>query len=231
MVQRTLSGTGFIEEGGVLQAVRQSEAMLFRHGDNSRYGYPKDGNEAYALEFIVMYGGSCIQIYETIKARTGAVISIPEGSEADRLFSECLLRCQKRSFHDIYHETTLAYALLIALARQAEAQPWQRDPLSFAEEYMNAHYQQPIAVEDVARVAGLSREHFSRSYKLRYGQSPGQALLSKRMENARRMLTSSFARVEHVAQHCGYRDSDAFIRAFRRCFGKTPLKYRKSEIA
>jgi AraC-like DNA-binding protein len=48
----------------------------------------------------------------------------------------------------------------------------------------DARYADPLDVDDLAAVAGLSRAHFSREFRRAFGESPHAYLLTRRLERA-----------------------------------------------
>lgn len=226
VVQWTLSGEAFFEERGQYFRVPKGHAMLFCHGDESSYGYPADAKEPYQLMFMSFVGVTAIEVINRVKARRGPVVPLPEESETSRLLRECYRRYTRREFQDTFQESALVYTLLMTLCREMLMAPQSRDALTFAEDYMATRYQLPITIAEVAEAAGLSREHFSRCYRERFGHSPGQRLLSLRMEAARKLLATTQASIEAVARSCGYRDADSFSRAFKRGSRQSPAVFR-----
>lgn len=78
-----------------------------------------------------------------------------------------------------------------------------------------------------------SRLHFSaRTFKRRL-QAEGtnfQSLLDRvRMHQAKRLLTESRQSVDAIASALGYSDASNFSRAFRRCEGTTPARFRRQQ--
>lgn len=77
---------------------------------------------------------------------------------------------------------------------------------------------------------GLSRRRVQRVLA-RNGTTFSDLLRSQRMERARHRLTSTRLSVEDVAWECGYTETSAFYRAFRRHFGVAPGTLRPGSRA
>ena len=85
-----------------------------------------------------------------------------------------------------------------------------------------------VAVEDLAKEAGLSASHFSRLFKRTLGQSPHRFVVSYRVEQARKMLSDPDLPLAGVAVRCGFSDQAHFSRLFKQVQGVTPRAYRAS---
>jgi PAS domain S-box-containing protein len=80
-----------------------------------------------------------------------------------------------------------------------------------------------ISVKEMAREAGLSESHFSRTFKRITGETPHQFALRVRLERASAALArSSVTSIADVATECGFFDQSHFTREFRKKFGMTP---------
>jgi AraC-like DNA-binding protein len=82
------------------------------------------------------------------------------------------------------------------------------------------------ALADLARVAGLSRYHFLRTFKAVTGVTPHQWLLRARLRLAAERLATTRAPVTEVALEVGFGDLSNFVRSFRAEFGVSPGRYR-----
>lgn len=100
------------------------------------------------------------------------------------------------------------------------------EQLKPALEYIESHYGQPITLETLARLTGLSSKYFCRYFKAIVHRSPIDYLNYYRIECASYFLTTSDMTVAEIAQHCGYNDSSFFIKQFRKYKGTTPKQYR-----
>ncbi len=93
-------------------------------------------------------------------------------------------------------------------------------------EYVMAHLDREIRLEDLARVAGISASHFSRLFKQTLGETPHQFVMSYRVEQAKQRLQDLKQPLLEVALSCGFSDQAHFTRVFRQRMGQTPRQWR-----
>ena len=82
-------------------------------------------------------------------------------------------------------------------------------------------------LDDLAKVAGLSKYHFLRQFNQVVGMTPGAYLRTMRLCHAARLLRTSGAPIVEVAVAAGFADHPSFSRAFARHMGMTPSDYRR----
>lgn len=104
-------------------------------------------------------------------------------------------------------------------------QPYRR--MNAAVDYINAHYDAPIEVADLAKVAGLSVSQFERRFRTVFQQTPSRFLIRYRLTRASQMLVHTDETLSHIAQEVGFYDHSHFSREFRKLFGSAPGQYRK----
>jgi AraC-like DNA-binding protein len=95
-----------------------------------------------------------------------------------------------------------------------------------AKDLADARYFEPLSVSDLARVAGLSRAHFSREFRRVYGESPHAYLLTRRLERAAALLRMTDRSVADVCFSVGLASVGSFTTSFRRTYGVSPTVYR-----
>lgn len=93
--------------------------------------------------------------------------------------------------------------------------------------YIEENVGERISLEDLARIAQVSRFHFARQFRLRTGESPMGYLLRARIERAKRMLSDSAMKIAEIAVTLGFADQSHFTRTFRRFVGTSPSEYRR----
>lgn len=97
-----------------------------------------------------------------------------------------------------------------------------------AKDLADVRYAEPLTVADMARAARLSPAHFSREFKVAFGESPHQYLLTRRLERAAYLLRNTDRSVTDICVMVGLSSIGSFTTSFRRMFGMTPTRYRAS---
>jgi LacI family transcriptional regulator len=93
--------------------------------------------------------------------------------------------------------------------------------------YLWANFHKPIGVDDLARVAAMSRSGLHQAFLERIGRPPGNELHRVRMESAKKLLAESRMKLDEIAEACGYQSANSFWVAFRQTTGITPKQYQK----
>jgi len=90
--------------------------------------------------------------------------------------------------------------------------------------WIRAHFDQPLPVEHVAEVAGMSLSTFHRHFKAATAMSPLQYQKMIRLQQARRLLVIENHEATQVAYSVGYESPSQFTREYARQFGSPPAR-------
>lgn len=83
-----------------------------------------------------------------------------------------------------------------------------------------------LPIQALARAAGVSREHFSRTFVQQHGLPPHRHRIMCRLNGARQAITRGHSLAD-VAARFDFADQSHLGRLFRQTFGTTPGAYRK----
>jgi LacI family transcriptional regulator len=89
------------------------------------------------------------------------------------------------------------------------------------------HCHERINVEDLAKVAAMSRSGLHQAFLEHIGRSPGSELHRARIERAKKLLMQSDAKMDAVAEMCGYQSANSLWVAFKQATGLSPKEFRK----
>ncbi len=100
-------------------------------------------------------------------------------------------------------------------------------PVRKAKQYIQNHYSEPITLEQVSDIVGLSPSYFSALFKKTEGEGFAKYLINIRMEQARILLRESNISVVDICRRVGYNDLKHFTHTFEKTVGVKPGTYRK----
>ena len=93
-------------------------------------------------------------------------------------------------------------------------------------EYIHEHSDQNPSLLEMAKQVQMSPYYFSRLFKQSTGLSPHQYLISHRVQQARRMLTTTALSIAEIAVQAGFTDQSHLARHFKRQLGVAPSQFR-----
>jgi AraC-like DNA-binding protein len=95
--------------------------------------------------------------------------------------------------------------------------------------FIDAHYADNINLEDIAEEAFFSKFHFIRLFKMAYGQTPHQYLISVRIEHAKLLLQTELP-IADVCFSIGFNSVSSFTGLFKNITTLTPSVYQRQQI-
>jgi AraC-like DNA-binding protein len=93
---------------------------------------------------------------------------------------------------------------------------------------MQAHFDEPLRVRELAAAAGLSAFQFEQRIRKIFQLTAGQLIQKIRMDHAVQRLMQSGETIAEIALRCGYSDQSAFTRQFHKASGLSPQEYRRT---
>lgn len=134
-------------------------------------------------------------------------------------------------FHREFHGQQ-AYSQLLTEARRSATndlltQPWPK-PLAQAVEFLEAHFAEPIGLEEVAAWAGISVPWLHSRFDKHLHRSPHRMILDRRLKRARELLLESEEPLKRIASLSGLGSPQYFNRVFVREVGMTPQSFRRA---
>ncbi|GEC67351.1 AraC family transcriptional regulator [Raoultella terrigena] len=166
----------------------------------------------------VHFGGEGMR-HDPLMARSMLQASAVLGASRDPLEKECLM-------YQVLNMLVGRYAGRSARGGRRDA---IRADIRRAIEFLHCAYQQPLAVKEIAGVAGLSEFHFMRTFQTQTGLSVHQYLTQLRLVRAKGLLAKGFGAAQ-VATDVGFYDQSHLIKYFRLHYGTTPGVFAASSI-
>lgn len=94
-------------------------------------------------------------------------------------------------------------------------------------DYIYSHITQAISIQAIAKANHLSARELSEQFKQTTGLTLRQFIATVRIELAKKLLTNRNLMIKQVGYECGFKGAAAFVAAFRKTTGLTPVQYRE----
>jgi AraC family transcriptional regulator len=137
----------------------------------------------------------------------------------DRLYLESVT--MMLSLHLLKHHSSVT-----RLAKQP-AGKFSCCQLQEIQDYIAAHLDRNISLQELADLVDLHPHYFCRLFKATLQITPHQYLLKSRVEQAAQLLRQNDSTIAEVAQQVGFYDQSRFTQVFRRWIGVTPKRYQQ----
>lgn len=231
LFQYTFSGLGRLRFENREFAVGPGEAMLLYFPHANRYWLPKESS-SWEFIFACLYGEEIISLWKDLVAKTGPVAKLSEESRSLDKVVGIYERARDAGYDSPFAISGDAYAFAMELfadlteERKSDKPKW----VEKVERHLHANVDKEISVEEMARIAGYSRYHFTRLFEEHAGASPAAYLNKLRLKRATGLLRTNRLSVKEVAYRTGFSDVNYFCKAFRKNFGVSPGEFRKSGV-
>jgi AraC-like DNA-binding protein len=161
----------------------------------------------------------------------------PEASSVERALADIETELSRGAMASTLVAEHLAAVMLIYLLRfhlaqhPASVKGWLAgladQMVAAALKALHARPAHPWTVEELARVAAVSRSTMAARFKTVVGQGPLEYLTTWRIELASDRLLNGTETLATIARTVGYSSESALSNAFKRVTGSSPTEYRK----
>lgn len=234
LFQYTISGEGRLRVGGEEHAVRPGEAMLLHFPAENRYWLPSatDGSH-WQFIYLCLHGREVMRLWPGAEKGHGVLARLAADSAPVTLATEIVRDALAGKVDTPFAGSALAYEWLMTLL--AAVPPRERPSphaaaLERARRHAEVHFAEPLGVDDLAKVAGFSRFHFTRLFTAHVGTSPTAWLVELRVKEAARLLRETRLSLKEIAVRCGFKDAGYLGKVFLARTGQPPGSYRRSGV-
>ena len=93
-------------------------------------------------------------------------------------------------------------------------------------DHLDLHYADPVCLDELAALAGMSKFHLVRVFRASYGETPIRYLTRRRIERAQDLLRSANLTVTEICMLVGFASLGSFSSRFTELVGESPAAYR-----
>lgn len=137
----------------------------------------------------------------------------------------------KLPIHD-HNNTIIAMAgVSIDILSDDRNHPRINERLEQTAAYMRRYFDQPIRMEALVEISGLSASQLERKFKQIFQTTPSQFIQKLRFEHAVSLLRQEHAlTITEISARCGYTDHSAFSRHFKQLTGMSPKAFKEQHF-
>ncbi len=225
VLQLAVSGSiRYRDLDGVSRLVTAGEGLLFMHGEDTAYGLARDATEPFVTEYLAMTGAGLREHWQLLR-REGSILSPAEMAAVlpplRRLIARPASSDEPLAVAGEIHALVMALLLVRDRARAAQQSPVER-----AVDDLLRSPTMPGSLKTLADRHGVSREHFTRCFRSRMGETPGRYAARVRLERALDLLAQTALPVLEVARQAGFASPHTLARQLRAATGRPPSALR-----
>ena len=157
---------------------------------------------------------------ETARAISGRIVDLEKKSGFDSILELFSI------LHDL--STARNVTLLSDITFNRECVQYDSRRLQRVFDFMHRRFDEPISLQDVAKLANMSEVAFSRFIKQHTGFTFTEKLTEIRLGHVSRMLIGTSQSIGEIAIRCGFNNMSNFNKIFRQRKGCTPKEFKKT---
>lgn len=224
------AGKGYLRLGD--ETVELGAGSGFLYGPGVEQDYFADSEDPWDIRWVHFAGEGIRELLQGRGEEEVWIFSWAGVEHLDQLWGKLLTMGVPSLTGGETRLSALLYEMLAELVQHAEQVQGtpafgQRSKLVQTAEWIRAHCEQPLTLEQIADVAGYSVSHFSRQFHQLIRQTPIAFLTECRMVRAKILLVSTSLTVKLVAEQSGFSTSAYFIQRFKKSEGLTPEQFRQ----
>lgn len=233
-----VEGSGEFKIGGKSYALQQGDVAIYNPGVLHEERSTSKKQEAFKVVYCGVDnlhiegvpGGMLLPPY------VDPVISCGQyASRVESYLSEMLRECDSQALGYETLSSNLLMSLITLIYRIIDAEhqfqslKGKNELTIRTKEFIDNNFTQSISLKEIADTLYISQHYLSRLFKKDLGDSPVNYLITRRIEEAKRLLAESSAPVHEVAASVGYSNDKYFSMLFKKVTGITPSAYREGQ--
>lgn len=230
----TISGSGIIKYRNKEVKLKENQLAFIYCNEDQYYATSEDGNWNFKWAHI---RGIAVQEYFTLI--NGSSFNIIESKPVAEFVSSKIdeitqIIKNKDEKADLYISNIVSSILthLVTAVNVDEVEFLQKNTRSQDIEkvlsYIDENLSSSMSVDELAKIACMSRYHFFRTFKNCTGKCPYEYIQARKINESLKYLRFENITIQEVSNKIGYSNVNNFIKDFKKIIGTTPNKYRLS---
>lgn len=176
--------------------------------------------------------------YGMLKNKANIITEVDEelATHIENLFELLESRPKALLNDEIFIQESLINIIVTLFTNYETANPFdvyvsEEDKVEKVMLYLQDNFRQKLTIADVAKHFNMNPNYLNRIFKAQKGITLYAAIKNFRMEYAKKLLVETELSSSEVCSTCGYSGDANFLRDFKKEFGTSPMKFRRSERA
>lgn len=228
----TNSGQGRFQAGETVVSLLPDTLLFFRCLTDYKLELSDAGEWHYHFLYV---SGAMIAPYYDAYTETGSFLyTLPSISsvpfDIERIFYLYTTRESEKRYDFLLSNLLTGLLTTILLEQDSHIYSTAQLPphLALIKNRFDVEYMQAFSLDELARDAHISKYKLIRDFTAHLDISPINYLIHVRIQNAKRLLTSTCDPVSEIAAAVGIENMNHFIYLFKKSEGMTPGAYRKA---
>ena len=227
----TLSGSGLLKYSGQEYLLEKDQAVVM-YCENYHL-YKTVSAEPWRFMWVHFSGTSALEHYSLLNEDGLNIIAVDDPGKMEKMMLELH---EQVEIDDIPSNirisaqlTGIISYLIISKFSPGNNKKYRehRAEIEKVISYIHVNYSRKISLDELTRIAYLSKFYFLRVFKSHTGVGPYEYLLNYRINKAKESLKNTGLSVREISEAVGFENCSNFIREFKKIVGRTPLNYRK----
>lgn len=224
-----ISGKGHFEIGEKKLDVSAGQFYCIKKGADLTYY--ADPDDPYEKIWVNMKGNAVSRLFDYFMLDN---LYIVEANVLDLFFEihDKLNQLNSENSSEIHSDILCTLFRILMTALNKKFFPPSVDKNSLDEKikaYIDSNIYTDISLERITEEFGYTKMHIIRVFKKRFGTTPMQYLINKKIAIAQSLLSETLMPIKDIAELLRYSNTQHFSSSFKASVGCTPNKFRQSK--
>lgn len=205
--------------------IRGGDILYMAKGVPHEY-YPKD--DTFTTCWTVFRGEYLSELMTALGFKDYGIAKNSVGETVVSIFN-MLLSAAGEPACDAEKCSKILYEYILEMKRLFCGDIQQKGAKGIAEKaalYISNNFSRDITLDELSSMAGISKQHFDRLFREKFGLRPMEYIALKRISHAKSLLESTDKKIGEIGELSGYPDPTYFGMVFKKYEGVTPKEYR-----
>jgi len=186
--------------------------------------------EKWAVNWISFSGNQIDQLMAGLKFDTTKVNVYHNWNNIDSLYKKIFLSLKTDNDTGKLTASNTLYEIIVELYKILHTgqndTPKESQIIQDVTLYIEEHYDRTISLEELAELTAITPQYLCRLFKKHMNLRPFQYITMKRIQHAKKLLSSSSLSVNHIAELVGFNDCSYFCAVFKKYEKISPSEFR-----